>query len=355
MKRRVSLVTRREVLQALGRRYRNAGRGDKGWILDELVAITGYHRKHAVRALGRRERAAGPRGRGRPRVYDEAVREALILIWEAADRICGRRLKAVVGRFVESMERHGHLRLDPVVRDKLLRVSAASIDRLLGGVRERGGGRRRRRRRPNALLKERVPVRTFSDWNGEPPGFCEADFVAHGGGVTTGNCVHTLVATDVYSGWTECVPSMVREEGLVVEALDVLRTQLPFPLLGLDFDNDGVLMNERVLGHCRERDIKLTRSRPYRKNDQAWIEQKNGAVVRRLVGYGRYTGVAATQTLGRLYRLSRLYVNFFQPSFKLLSKTRDGARVTKTYLKPGRHRVSGFWGARRSPVRSRKA
>jgi len=335
MKRHVSVGTRKEVLEALGERYRHVGRPAKGRVLDELVAITGYHRKHAIRALGSHaDMAASARVRIHPRIYDEAVREALILIWEAADRICGRRLKAVIPRFVESMERHGHFRLAPVVRERLFAVSAATIDRLLRTVREGAGSSRKRRRRPNVLLKRQVPVRTFSDWDNEPPGFCEADLVAHNGGVTTGSCVHSLVATDVSTGWTECLPLVVRQDGLVVEALEVLETQLPFPLLGLDFDNDGTLMNERVFEYCRAHGIKLTRSREYRKNDQAWIEQKNGAVVRRLVGYGRFAGIVTAHTLGRLYRLSRLYVNFFQPSSKLRSKARDGARVTKIYFKP---------------------
>jgi hypothetical protein len=335
MKRRVSMVTRNEILRALADRYRNAKRLEKTRVLDELVAITGYHRKHAIRLLGGRA-YVGPSETTRVgrRIYDDAVKEALIVMWEAADRICGRRLKVVIPSFVENMERHGHLCLDPVVRDKLLSVSAATIDRLLAPVRARGRGRRKRRRRPNALLKRQIPVRTFSDWHNEPPGFCEADFVAHNGGVIAGSCVHSLVATDVSSGWTECLPLVVRQQALVVEALEVLQARLPFPLLGLDTDNDGAFMNESVFDFCRGHQIELTRSREYRKNDQAWIEQKNGSVVRRLVGYGRFTGIVATHTLGRLYQLSRLYVNFFQPSFKLRSKTREGAKVRKTYFKP---------------------
>ena len=177
-------------------------------------------------------------------------------------------------------------------------------------------------------------MRTFSDWNNEPPEFCEADFVAHNGGENSGSCVYSFVVTDIASGWTECLPLMARQEALVVEALEVLRSLLPFPLLGLDFDNDNTLINESVLAYCRTHGIKVTRSREYRKNDQAWIEQKNGAVVRRLVGHGRFSGVVATHTLGRLYQLSRLYVNFFQPSQKLQAKIRKGTKVTKIYLAP---------------------
>jgi hypothetical protein len=337
MKRQVSAETRRQVLQALRARYRGAGREEKNQILNHLAAITGYHRKHAIRLLGGHDHVQGkePGVGGVPqRIYDQAVLEALILVWEAADRICGKRLKVVIPSFVETMERHGYLRLDPVVREKLLAVSVATIDRLLGPVRAKAKGRGKRRQRPNAALKALIPVRTSADWTGDPPGFCEADLVAHNGGMSAGACVHTLVATDVASGWTECLPLVSRQTELVVEALEVVGAQFPFPLLGLDFDNDGVFMNEGVVEFCRTRDIQLTRSRVYQKNDQAWIEQKNGSVVRRFIGYGRFTGIVAAHTLGRLYQLSRLYVNYFQPSFKLHSKVRHGAKVTKTYLRP---------------------
>jgi hypothetical protein len=283
MKRQVSGGTRREILRALGQRYRVADREAKARILDELVAITGYNRKYAIRVLcarGRSESSGTIPQRGR--IYDEAVKEALTLIWEAGDRICSKRLKAAIPAFVVSMERHGHLSLDPVIREKLMNVGVATIDRLLRSVRAGAKGGRKRRRRPNALLKRQIPVRTFSDWDNEPPGFCESDFVAHNGGISTGSCVHTLVVTDVFSGWTECLALVTRQGALVVEGLDVLGAQLPFPMLGLDFDNDGAFMNEGVFDYCRRHGIKITRSRAYRKNDQAWIEQKNGSVVRRM-------------------------------------------------------------------------
>lgn len=334
MEKKVSMATRKEILGALAGRYRSATRAQKGKILDEFVALTGYHRKHAIRLLRNGHPGGGVKPSHGCRIYDEAVKEALVLIWEAADRICGKRLKEVIPSFVESMERHGHLSLDPVVREKLFEVSPASIDRLLAPIRAEAKGRRKRRRRPNAVLKRRVPVRTFADWDGEPPGFCEADFVAHNGGISSGACVHTLVLTDVSSGWTETIPLVARQQDLVVEALKVADGQMPFPLLGLDTDNDGAFMNETVFAHCREHKIKLTRSREYRSNDQAWIEQKNSSIVRRLIGYGRFVGIVPAHTLGRLYQLSRLYVNIFQPSFKLRSKTRNGAKVKKTYFKP---------------------
>jgi hypothetical protein len=325
-------ATRRELVAAISGRYQTAARGEKQKILDEFVAVTSYHRKHAVRILGAGsagdEQTAPVR---RPCRYDEAVREALVL-WEASDRICGKRLKPLIPILVGSMERHGHLRLDAPVRERLLTASAATIDRLLTVVRAeaRGGARRR----PRRSIRRTVPVRTFADWNDPLPGYLEGDLVAHSGESAAGSFVQTLVLTDIASGWTECVALIVREQTLIVEALLKVRAALPFPLRGLDTDNDSVFMNDTLIGYCRNYDIELTRSRAYHKNDQAWVEQKNGAVVRRLVGYQRLEGVAAVQVLSRLYAASRLFVNFFQPSFKLASKERNGARVTKRYHPP---------------------
>jgi len=270
--------------------------------------------------------------RPRSRVYDEAVREALIIVWEAADRICGKRLKAALPALVEAMERHGHLTLGDELRVLLLSISASTIDRMLAPQRAATGNRRRRR--SNGLVRSQVPVRTFADWDDPSPGYVEADLVAHNGGNSAGSCVHSFVLTDIATGWTECIPLLVREQGLVVEGVEVARERFPFELLGIDTDNDGAFINESLLAYTRDQGLTQTRSRAYRKNDQAWVEQKNGAVVRRLVGHGRLQGVKAAQALSCLYAISRLYVNYFQPSFKLKDKQRQGARVTKHYYPP---------------------
>jgi hypothetical protein len=292
------------------------------------------HRKHAVRLLrgGAPSRQSGSRP-GR-RVYDVAVREALIVVWEASDRVCGKRLVPLVPLLIDAMERHGHLRLAPEVRGGLLAISAATIDRGLREVRGQAGGRTRRRAAPSAGVRRSVPVRTFADWNDPAPGFMEADLVAHSGPTAEGSFVQTLTLTDIATGWTECAPLLVREQTLLTEVLGEVRKRLPFPLLGFDTDNDSVFMNETVRDYCKEAGIEFTRCRPYRKNDQAWVEQKNGAVVRRIAGYRRYVGLEAAATLGRLYMSVRLFVNFFQPSFKLAGKVRDGAKVTKRYHAP---------------------
>ena len=299
--------------------------------MDEFVAVTGYHRKHSIRLLNTAAVMAAGR-RPRLRLYDEAVREALITLWEASDRVCGKRLKPLLPLLVEALERHGHLRLDDVVRAKLLAASASTIDRLLAEPRTRVGRKRSARAAP--AIRRTITVRTFADWKEPLPGYMEADLVAHAGESVEGSFVHTLVMTDIASGWTECAGLAVREGSLVVEALERLRTTMPFPLRGLDTDNGSEFINDAVLNYCTQAGIEFTRSRPYRKNDQAWVEQKNGSIVRRLVGYRRLEGIAAAEALSQLYAASRLFVNFFQPSFKLAEKKRFGARVRKRYHAP---------------------
>src|SRR5215470_7199125 len=334
MMRQISMAARDELVAAIAGRYVQGDRSERGRILDEFTAVTGFHRKHAMRLL----RADPVSGRGGPRpgrrIYDDAVREALIVVWEASDRICGKRLRPLLPILVEAMERHGHLQLALEVRTRLLAMSAATIDRTLSDIRRQAGPATRRRSAPSAAIRRSVPVRTFDGWDNPPPGFVEADLVGHSGPVAKGSFVQTLVLTDIATGWTECAPLLVREQRLLTEVLSESRKLLPFPLLGLDTDNDSVFMNETVWDYCLHVGIEFTRCRPYRKNDQAWVEQKNGAVVRRMIGYRRFEGLEAAAALARLYAAMRLFVNFFQPSFKLAAKARDGARVWKHYYPP---------------------
>lgn len=327
------MATRDEVLSAVAERYKRGTHDEKRRILDEFTCLTGYHRKHAARLLRAGPRPARSGERPLRRVCDEATREALVVLWEASDRICGKRLKAAIPVLLGAMERHGHLSLAPEIRGLLLAMSAATIDRALAPMRSASGNRRRRPGASSAVRRS-VPVRKFSDWNDPPPGFVEADLVAHSGPSVAGSFVQTLVLTDIATGWTECAPLLVREQTVLRNVLETLRKRLPFPLLGFDTDNDTVFMNETIRDYCLAEGITFTRCRPYRKNDQAHVEQKNGAVVRHIVGYRRLEGIAAARALAKLYGTTRLFVNFFQPSFKLAGKERDGARVRKLYHPP---------------------
>ena len=327
------MATRDELLVALAARYRGSERVEKTRILDAFASVTGHHRKHAMRLLRAGPPGQAPAFRLERRVYDEAVREVLVVLWEASDRICGKRLKAMIPTLLPAMERHGHRDLSPEIRAALLAISAATIDRALRPQREHVGAGTRRRRSPSALRRS-IPVRTFSDWNDPPPGFIEVDLVAHSGPVASGAFIQTLVLTDIATGWTECAPLLVREQTLLVGVLREVRARMPFPLLGFDSDNDSVFINETVRDDCLAEGIVFTRCRPYRKNDQAHVEQKNGAIVRRIVGYRRFEGLAAARALAALYARTRLFVNAFQPSFKLAEKERDGALVRKRYHAP---------------------
>ena len=329
----MSTAARRELVQAVVQRYQCVQKAQKRQILNEFVALTGYHRKHAIRVLNGLSGSTASTPPGRLKLYGEAVRQALVVLWEASDRICGKRLKPLLPVLVPALERHGHLHLDADVREQLLAVSAATIDRMLSAPRASAGGRRRRPKVTPGLRRS-VPVHTFADVREPVPGFVEADLVAHGGETMAGRFAHTLVLTDIASGWTECLPLLVREASLIVEALERLRLALPFALRGIDTDNGSEFINDPLFAFCTRHGIAFTRSRPYHKNDQAWVEQKNGSVVRRLVGYGRLEGIAAGEALNRLYSASRLFINFFQPSFKLATKERVGARVRKHYHTP---------------------
>jgi hypothetical protein len=334
MERQISMATRKELIAAVGVRYRKSTKAGRRKILDEFIGLTGYHRKHAIRVLAHEQISERPT-RIRTRLYGEATRQALIVLWEASDRLCGKRLKALIPTLIAAMQRHGHLALDADVRCRVESISAATIDRILSPVRAQASGQRRRRAGIGSTIQRSVRVRTFADWNDPPPGYFETDMVEHcGGAKIDGNFVHSLVLTDIATGWTECLALLVREQNLIVQGFARAQTLLPFRILGLDADNDSAFMNQTVFNFCKDNAIEFTRSRAYRKNDQAWVEQKNGAIVRRLVGYGRLSGIVATTALAELYAIARLYVNFFQPSFKLKSKRRDGARVVKTYHPP---------------------
>ena len=280
---------RREVVLAVAERYRLAGRAEQGRILDELCAVTGWHRKHAVRALGGGLRDARV-PRGRDRTYG-TIKDALVALWEASDRVCGKRLVVMIPVLLPSLERHGRLKLNRRDRGLVLEVSAATIDRLLSDVKITASGGKRRRVGFYSAIRREVPIRTFNDWNDPPPGFCEIDMVAHGGTSVAGSFIQTLTMVDVATGWTECMPLVVRESTLVVQAIERAQSLFPWLIRGADFDNDSAFMNDIVVPWCRSRNIEVTRSRAYKKNDQAFVEQKNGAVVRRLVGYGRFEGI----------------------------------------------------------------
>lgn len=320
-----------EYSKAIRERYINGTKEEKGKILDEFTKVTGIHRKAAIRLLNRVLERSTPKRRGRKRKYGAAVAASLKTVWEASDRLCSKRLKPFMPEIISVLRQHGELRINAGIEAQLCKMSAASIDRQLQPYRKAGGRRGFTTTKPGNMLKKMIPIRTFADWQEDKPGFMEIDLVAHCGESADNFFLNTLCAVDVWSGWTECLPVWGKWQEKVRQAVHHMRERLPFPLLGIDSDNGGEFINMVLYKYCQDEKITLTRSRSYKKNDSCHVEQKNGNVVRRIVGYDRYTTKAAYQCLDRLYYLVRLQFNFFQPTMKLINKTRHGAKVYKVF------------------------
>jgi len=327
-------VTRRSILEyaeAVRGRYRGASKKLKTKILDEFVATTGLHRKVVIRLLNRRSSPVRGKRPGRPPLYGLEVLMALKIAWEATDRLCSRRLHPFLPELVGILKREGELRVTEETEAQLSRMSASTIDRLLRRWRGTGVRRGLSTTKPGTLLKNAIAVRTFSEWNEKQPGFLEADLVAHCGESSEGFYLTTLSTVDVATAWCEPVAVWGKGQERVGGAVHHVRERLPMPMLGLDSDNGGEFINQGLYDYCRRWGITFTRSRSYKKNDSCHIEQKNWSVIRRVIGYDRFSSKAAFEALSDVYLLLRLYINFFQPVLKLVTKTRHGAKVHKVY------------------------
>ncbi len=327
----MSQRSKRELLETIRPRYLKASKSGKAQILDEFVAATGYHRKYAIRVLKHGRKASGLRKKGRRKEYQGEVVAALTRIWEICGRICSKRLKPFLPEIVAVLERHQELSLSAEVKSQLLRMSRSTIDRCLQPVRFEEKRHGLSTTKPGTLLKKAIPIRTFADWDDARPGFVEVDLVAHCGESVEGQFLNTLTTTDVSTGWTECVAVLHRSQHLVFAAIQAMRQRLPFPLLGLDSDNGGEFINDILYRYCQDEQVTFTRSRPYKKNDQAHVEQKNWSVVRHLIGYDRFETQEELQLLNSIYDDLRLYVNFFQPVLKLIGKEQVGKKTVKRY------------------------
>lgn len=327
----MSIAARRELLTAVAPRYQQATWPEKRRILDEFVQNTGYQRKYAIQLLNHPPRPRRKALRRRARKHTAAVQRALVTLWRAANGICGKRLAPFLPELLSILERHGEIQVNAATRELLLEISPATADRLLHAARQGHQRRGLATTKPGSLLKQQVRVRTFADWNEQQAGFLEIDLVAHCGVTTEGEYLHTLTLTDIHTTWTECVALLNRSQQQVKEAIIAVRQRLPFPLLGLDSDNGSEFLNANLKRYCEQERITFTRSRPYKKNDQAHVEQKNWTHVRQFVGYGRFEGPPACSALEALYEPLRRYMNFFQPTLKLLRKETVGGKVRKRY------------------------
>ena len=326
----MSRRSKRELHGQVQARYLKASKSEKQMILDEFTVNTGYHRKYAIRVLkhGYQRRLHKPKGR--KAIYRGEVVEVLEQIWEIYGRICSKRLHPYLPEGIKVLERCGELQLTPETKSLLLQMSRSSIDRCLAAVRfcQPHG---RNTTKPGSLLKKQIPIRTFADWTEDKPGFLEIDCVAHCGEDVSGQFLYTLTCTDLCTGWTETLALPRRSQEAVCRAIDSMRPDLPFALLGIDSDNGGEFINDLLLRYCINEQITFTRSRPFQKNDQAHVEQKNWSVVRHLIGYDRLEGDEQFALLQSIYQDWRLYVNFFQPVLKLSGKERIGNKLIRRY------------------------
>jgi hypothetical protein len=331
----LSMTEKSAITREMRRRYKKASKTDKVRMLDELVALTGWTRSYAARALRREpKKREGPEARGRKRIYTAEMMLPLRKVWAGLDFACGKRMAAGMGDVLDALLRFGRLDCPERVIELLRCISAATIDRMLAPDRAKGSLKGRATTKPGTLLKSRIQVRTGTEWNDATPGFLEIDLVAHCGDSTGGEYCNTLDATDIATCWTETRAVRNKAQVHVFAALEDIIAHLPFPTLGIDSDNGSEFINNELYRYCQQQHITFTRSRPYKKNDGCHVEQKNWSVVRQNVGYGRFDTSEELEVLNAIHALVRLHTNFFMPSAKLMTKMRDGSKVTKRYDKP---------------------
>jgi hypothetical protein len=327
---------RKQYLTDIEKEYERADEGGRTRLLDEAQKRTGYHRKYLIRVLNRavKPKVLKLRKRRRRAEYGAAVMTVLVAIWDIFEQPCGQRLAAILKSQLDRLRRLGELQCSDLVAEQLQRISPSTIDRLLR--REKRVRLLRRNRNPNAqrLIYQKVPVKVAADWDPNEVGNLQVDFVPHCGRSTAGDYIHTLSAVDIASNWWEGQAIPVRSQHATREGLNQMRPRFPFRIRELHPDNDSALVNDLLLDWCRQGRIRMSRSRPYKKNDNAWIEQKNWTHVRKVVGYRRYDTLAELRLLNQIYAVLRLYKNFFLPTIKLKSKTRVAGRIQRRYDEP---------------------
>jgi hypothetical protein len=324
--------SREQYLATMREEYRRASRKEKKRLLNEARKRTRLNRKVLIRKLAHPPETPPPRKRRRrAAVYGAEIRAPLAKVWEIFDYPCGQRLVPILREQVERLRQQGELRCSGAVAGLLEKISAKTIDRLLARERQVRAVGRPRRAPVHPLLYQRVPVKTPGDWDREQVGNLQADYVLHCGRSSAGEFVHTLSVVDIATGWWEARPQLGRSQAATQASFEAIRKGLPFRVRELHPDNDSGILNDLLWRYCRRARIALSRSRPYQKNDNAWVEQKNWTHVRKVVGYGRYDTDEEREVLRELYRVLVDYKNFFQPVMKLREKVREGGKVRRIY------------------------
>lgn len=322
--------TKFELVRHHRKEYKRASKRRKTEILEMLVGLTGYSRKHLIHALNKDVDVPRTITRERVSRYEPVV-DHLKTLWTASNFTCGKRLQPFIPHLIDSLKTHNELDLTEHDEVLLKQMSAATIDRLLIPAKKGLIPKGRCTTKPGTLLKHQIPIRTFADWDRNKPGFLEIDLVAHCGDSTRGEYINTLDMTDVCTGWTICTAFMGRSERFCAQSIEEVKPLFPFPILGIDSDNGGEFINAHLKRYCERNSISFTRGRAYRKNDSCYVEQKNWDVVRKTIGYGRFDNYEQLDVIKRIHDTLALYQNYFQPSQKLVSKRRIGAKVIKNY------------------------
>lgn len=347
----LSMASKKELTKEKAIKYRILNKKEKTKVLNNFIEITGYNRKYAIHILlnwgkekiikingkavrviiGKRKKKLT---RNKTKIYDIEVQKALKKVWYIFDCMCGKRLAPILKTMIAILYRFGEVDFKEEIGKKLENISAATVDRLLKEEKKKLRIKGRTHTRSGSLLKHEIPIRTFSDWNEKKPGFVEIDLVAHEGGNSSGDFCFTLNVTDICLCWTEPIAVKNKAQKWVFEALMRVKNRVPFDILGIDSDNGGEFINDHLARYCKQNKITFTRSRPYKKNDNCFVEQKNYTIVRRYVGYFRYDTEEELKILNEIYNVVRILVNFFYPSQKLISKTRVGSKIKKKYDTP---------------------
>jgi len=349
----LKMATKRDLSKEVARRYQRVSRREKRNILDEFCQAAGYNRHYAafiLRNWGRKVYWRLPSGghtvaivgevrvkkqsRQRPRIYDDAVCNYLVCFWEVLNYPCGKRLKRCLKPMVAKARQFKELAIPRPIEAKLQRISPATIDRMLKAERKKYELKCRSKTKPGTLLKKQIAIRSGVEWDEDAAGYVELDLVGHDGGNTGGDYCYTLNVTDIKSGWTDMQAVRNRAQCWVFDALQDIRSRLPFELKGIDSDNGSEFINAHLFSYCQQEALLFTRSRAYQKNDNCHVEQKNYTAVRNFVGYNRYDREEELDLLNQLYAHLRLYLNFFHPQMKLIKKERIGSKVKKQYDLP---------------------
>lgn len=345
----LDFTSRRKLIVEIAPKYQKARRRKKSALLDEYTPITGLTRNYLaflLRNHGKKRVLYASDGRAvvtadarlriprkRPRTYDKHVERELVFLWKLSGCLCSRRLVQFIRTVLPSLVKNRKYTVAADVKAKLMTISHATIDRLMQKEKARYRIKGRSSTKPGTLLKHQIPIRTYDEWNEQKPGFVEIDLVSHDNGDPKGEHCYSLNVVDISTGWQELRPIKNKAQVWTLDALKDVKAILPFRLRGVDSDNGSEFINAHMVQFCKDEEITFTRSRPYRKNDNCFVEQKNYTSVRTFVGYGRYEE-DALPVLRELEELAGLKINFFQPSCKLVSKTRNGAKVSKKYDMP---------------------